>query len=481
MQQPLRTHKTKIICTIGPSCEDQGLMKEMILAGMDVARLNFSHGDLPWHREMLRRLREASLSSGRHLTIIGDLPGPKIRVGRLLQEPTYLKAGEKFVLTTEEIVGNEKRCTVRLPFAPSRLRPEDRIYLNDGIICLEVEEVEGSEIRCTVITGGELRSHKGVNIPDADLGVSAFTDTDSMWLSFCLENDIDVICQSFVQAKEDLRILKTKARKLGKEVFLIAKMERSRALANMEEILEEADGVMIARGDLGVEVPIEHVPVIQKEIIRRANELGKPVITATQMLESMTQSLRPTRAEASDVANAILDGTDCVMLSAETAAGNYPLEAVKTMARIAETIERNIPEWQGARKPGLQQLSSSSPPRELLASAVNAMLEKVKPIAIFVPTRSGATARSLAKFRPSAWIVAISSSSCTVNALALSRGVHPVYEPVHPEDWRGYISHWLKTRSMPEGLVLLTEGPSRLHPDASHRVEILDLGGFMDT
>jgi len=471
-REPLRDHKTKIICTIGPASQDEKMMEELIRSGMDVARLNFSHGDENWHREMISRLRRASEGSGRPLTLMGDLPGPKIRIGELAREPIWLEKAKEIILTTERVQGDQNRITVELPGFPQRLKPGDKVFLNDGLIGLEVLEIKGEEVRCLVVSAGELRSHKGLNLPGVDLGIQAFTPQDRKWLGFALKNGLDAVSQSFVESAQDLRAVRRAARELGRELFLIAKIERCRALDHLNEILEEADGIMIARGDLGVEMPIEQVPLIQKEIIAQANKLGKPVITATQMLESMTEHPRPTRAEAADVANAILDGTDCVMLSAESAVGRYPVEAVETLSRIARAVEgrgpvENQPSAKGAAEPVLA--------RDLLAASVGAILERVRPAAIFVPTRSGATARVIARFRPLPWIVAVTSSHETSCTLRFSRGIHPLWEPQHPADWREYIGGWLQGQGLTQGLVLLTEGPSSLHPEANHRVEILEL------
>lgn len=471
-KEPLRDHKTKIICTIGPASQDQEVMEELIGAGMDVARLNFSHGEENWHREMISRLRRASERSGRPLTLMGDLPGPKIRIGELAKEPIWLEKAKEITLTTERFAGDQNRISVELPGFPQRLKPGDKVFLNDGLIGLEVLEVKGEEVRCLVASGGELRSHKGLNLPGVDLGIQAFTPQDRKWLGFAIKNGLDAVSQSFVESAKDLRAVRLAARELGKALFLIAKIERCRALDNLDEILEEADGVMIARGDLGVEMPIEQVPLIQKEIIAKANRLGKPVITATQMLESMTEHPRPTRAEATDVANAILDGTDCVMLSAESAAGRYPVEAVETLSRIARAVEGRGP---GQAPPPAEAAGQPVMARDLLAASVGAILERVRPAAIFVPTRSGATARGIARFRPVPWIVAVSSSQETSCTLRFTRGIHPLWEPEHPVDWRKYIGEWLQDQGFARGLVLLTEGPSSLHPEANHRVEILDL------
>ncbi|MGC8602478.1 MAG: pyruvate kinase, partial [Desulfomonilaceae bacterium] len=332
-------NKTKIVCTIGPASNSPEIMKQMILAGMNVARINFSHGDFAEHKEVIKNIREVSAELGRDTAILADLPGPKIRIGTLNQEPAVLRSGDKFCLTIDEIQGDRNRVSVNLPTLPQAVKTGDQIFLNDGLIELEVTDIIGHDINCVVRVGAELRSKKGLNLPGISLGISAFTDHDYECLRFALDNQVDAVSQSFVESALDIGALRDAASVLGASPFVIAKIERSRALENIDEILAAADGIMIARGDLGVETPIERIALVQKEIMAKANILGKPVITATQMLESMTSNRRPTRAESTDVANAILDGTDCVMLSAESATGSYPVDAVATLARIAAVTE----------------------------------------------------------------------------------------------------------------------------------------------
>ena len=314
-------------------------MEQMILAGMDVARLNFSHGDFATHAKVIETLRSAALTTGSAVTIMADLPGPKMRVGQIADEPLNLKAGDLLTLTTEELVGDRNRISVTFSRLPHVVKPADTLFLNDGIIQLEVISVKGNDVACRVIAGGELRSRKGLNLPGINLGISAFTERDHECLKFAMQMGIDAVSQSFVESEKDIDAVRNAANALGYNPFIIAKIERSRALDNIDGILEAADGIMIARGDLGVEIPIEQIALVQKRIMQKACQIGKPVITATQMLESMTTNRRPTRAEATDVANAVLDGTDCVMLSGESATGMYPVEAVSMLGKIAATIE----------------------------------------------------------------------------------------------------------------------------------------------
>ena len=331
--------KTKLVCTIGPASASSEIMVQMLRAGMNIARLNFSHGDFSWHKTAIDSLRRAARTAGRPVTIMADLPGPKMRIGQLSEEPVELMRGDAFTLTTLEIIGDRQRAFVNYPRLTMDVKPGDTLFLNDGIIQLEVVTVEGSEVRCRVLVGGELRSHKGLNMPGIELGVSAFTEQDHACLKFALENGVNAVSQSFVETSADIEAVRKAAALLGFHPFIIAKIERAGALDHIDEILKAGDGIMIARGDLGVETPIERIAMVQKQLIVRANLFGKPVITATQMLESMVDHFRPTRAEATDVANAILDGTDCVMLSEESAMGKYPVEAVNMLSKIAVATE----------------------------------------------------------------------------------------------------------------------------------------------
>ena len=472
---PAPSHKTKIIATLGPACESPEVLREMILAGMNVARLNFSHGDFPAHRRLLETVRAAARAAGRRVAILADLPGPKLRLGPIAGEPLELKTGEFFTLTTEEITGDERRAGVTFPRLPEAVRPHDTIFVNDGLIQLEVIDIQGNNVNCRVAAGGELRSRKGINLPGIALGVSAFTNHDRECLKFALEQGVDAVSQSFVESGEDILAVRQFAQGLGYRPFIIAKIERANALKGLDGILEAADGIMVARGDLGVEIPIEQIAGVQKQLVRRANLLGKPVITATQMLESMTGNRRPTRAEATDVANAILDGADCVMLSGESATGKYPVDAVAMLARIAATIEPYHPGRQ-ARKILRNREAAGLPGfTELITLSVDAALEKTAPAAVFTPTRSGATARSLARFRPRVWIVAVSSQEATCQQLLFTYGVYPIWEPNHPQDWKRYVRRCLQDLKISGEFAVLTEGPSSLHPEANNRMELLDL------
>ncbi|MGP8051021.1 MAG: pyruvate kinase [Desulfobaccales bacterium] len=472
---PLPTHKTKIVATIGPSCESPEVLGKIIAAGMNVARLNFSHGDFATHRRLIENVRAAAGAAGRRVAILADLPGPKMRIGQISGEPIELKPGDAFTLTTEKITGDQRRAAVTFSRLPEVVKPRDTLFLNDGLIQLEVTDIHGNNLICRVIVGGELRSRKGLNLPGISLGISAFTDHDRECLQLALECGVDAVSQSFVESGEDVAAVREAARALGHQPFIIAKIERRNALNNLDSILAAADGIMIARGDLGVEVPIEQIAGVQKRLMRQANLLGKPVITATQMLESMVANPRPTRAEATDVANAILDGTDCVMLSEESAMGQYPVEAVAMLAKIAAAIEPFRP-GEGVRKMLRRSgMDSQTGFTDLIALSVDATLERIAPAAIFVPTRSGATARSLARFRPPVWIVAVSSQEATCQQLLLTYGVQPVHEANHPEDWKNYARRYLQANEMTGEVAVLTEGPSSKDPEANNRMELINL------
>jgi pyruvate kinase len=477
---PFPPNKTKIVCTIGPASQSREVMEQLLLAGMNVARLNFSHGDFSGHKDVIEDLRAAARATGRRLSIMADLPGPKMRIGKLDPEPIDLKPGDQFTLTTDDVVGDAHRVGVTFAPLPQVVKPGDTLYLNDGLIQVDVEQVQGSDVRCRVVVGGELRSRKGLNLPDIDLGISAFTEHDYNCMKFALENGVDAVSQSFVENAADIQAVRDAAAALGYHPFVIAKIERSRALQYLDDIITAADAVMVARGDLGVELPIEQIPVVQKQIMRQANMRAKPVITATQMLESMTSNRRPTRAETNDVANAILDGTDAVMLSGESAMGSYPVDAAAMLAKIAAAIEpyRTMMSPRDLFR-GID-LKGKVPPAKLIDLGVETVLEYADPAAVFVPTHEGDTARSIARFRLPIWIVAVSSQEATCQELQFSSGVYPVYRAEHPERWNAYVAAWLSNEGIEGKLAVVTEGPSSSHPDANNRLEIVDLSRLGD-
>ena len=420
---PLQKRRAKIICTIGPSCSTEAALRELIRVGMDVARLNFSHGSHQNHARHLKTLRHVAAEEGKTICILQDLQGPKIRTGMLKgHQAVALKSGGQVTITTRDVEGTAELISTTFKGLADEVRPGTCILLSDGRIELRVVSVSGDEIECQVLNGGTLGEHQGINLPGAALSIPALTDKDRKDLEFGLEHGVDAIALSFVRSAADVLEAKKIIASHKQDVPVIAKLEKPQALDQLEEILEASDGVMVARGDLGVEMPPERVPVIQKHVIRRAAEWRKPVIIATQMLESMIENPRPTRAEASDVANAIFDGTDAVMLSAETASGRYPKEAVCMMAKIVVEAESNMAEFMQPRRRSHRGLSISETICESIAHAA----EDLHIAAIAVFTETGNTARMISKFRPKASIYAFSHVPAVCNRMNLFWGVQPV-------------------------------------------------------
>lgn len=469
----LAAHKTKIVATIGPASDSPEMLERLVRAGLNVARLNFSHGEFTGHAQTIARIRAAEKATGRRVAIMADLPGPKMRLGKIEPEPIQLAPGDMFTLTSEEIVGNAQRVSMSFDRLSKVVKSGDRLFLNDGLVQLIVERVSGNDVGCRVAVGGELRSKKGLNLPGIDLGMSAFTDHDRACLEFALQQGVDAVSQSFVETAADLDAVRAVAKATGKQPFVIAKIERADALKNLDAILKSADGIMVARGDLGVEVPIEEMAILQKQLIAKANAAGKPVITATQMLESMTASRLPTRAEATDVTNAILDGTDCVMLSGESAMGKYPEESVAMLAKIAARAEAQraaarLEEPREHRRPARPTTAA-----EAISEVVEHAMATVPCAAVFIPTRTGTTARMLSRFKPAVWIVALSRDADVCQGLAFSCGVHPVQCADDPESWREFARNWLHEHQVSGDVAMLVAGPSTRNPDANHRLEFL--------
>jgi len=416
--------RAKIVGTLGPASNSEATFRALVRAGLDVARLNFSHGTHPEKLALIEMVRNVAAEEGRDICILGDLQGPKIRTGKLENHtPVQLEAGKKLVITPRDIPGNAGVISTTFKTLAENLESGARILLSDGLIELRVTAVIGDDVECEVINGGLLGENKGINLPGIAVRVPSLTEKDEADLEFAVKNGVDALAVSFVRTGEDVRLVKERLKALSADTWVIAKLEKPRAIEHLEEILEIADGIMVARGDLGVEVPPEKVPAIQKHIIRRASEHRKPVITATQMLESMIENPRPTRAEASDVANAIYDGTDAVMLSAESAAGKYPVEAVKMMSRIVIETESQIRETgsQHDVRPSTR-LSIAETICESMAHAARDL--DVKAIAVF--TETGNTARQLSKYRPDPPIYALSSVTQAINRMCLLWGVHPI-------------------------------------------------------
>ncbi|MDI6795960.1 MAG: pyruvate kinase [Desulfatibacillaceae bacterium] len=416
---------TKIVCTIGPSSESPEVLTALMQNGMSVARINFAHGSYDEHREKIRQVRHTAAKLGKPVAILQDLAGPKIRVRELAGQGLRLEKDDVLILTTGPGDGRGNRVSISHPSLPGEVYPRDPILLADGLLELEVVSTTETDIVCRVLNGGLLTSNKGINLPTRSLSVPALTEKDVKDLAFGLENDVDFVGISFVRTADD--VLEVKRLMGENQKPVIAKIEKHEAVKNIDEILEVADGIMVARGDLGVEIPLEQVPGVQKMLIKKANLVGKPVITATQMLRSMVDSPRPTRAEATDVANAVLDGTDAVMLSEETAMGAYPQSAVLYMARIAGNAEIHLADVRKMPQPLTKEVGES------VALAACVLAEHLNAEAIVVSTVSGSTAKRLSRFRPTCPIIALSPKKRTLAELCLYWGCMPYLVPP-PED-----------------------------------------------
>ncbi|MCK4402162.1 MAG: pyruvate kinase [Dehalococcoidia bacterium] len=426
ISDPNLFRKTKIVCTIGPASGSKGMIEKLALAGMNVARLNFSHGTYEQHAAHIEAIRRISSKLSLPLAILQDLPGPKIRTGELKKETVWLKEGDDFTLTNKQVVGDEHIASVSLASLPNDVSPGNIIFLNDGAIKLEVASTTDSEIRCKVVVGGILAPKRGVNIPGVRLNVPSITDEDLSHLLFGLEHGVDFVALSFVREAADVRQLRQFLQAKGADVPLIAKIEKHEAVGNIDEIIAEADGIMVARGDLGVEIPLKRVPLVQKELISKCNRVGKPVIVATQMLQSMIHSPFPTRAEVSDVANAILDGTDAIMLSGETAIGKYPEEATLMMRRIAIETEIALPYHRILSEKKETLIPQTD---DAISYAACHIAEQLGAVGIIAYTTSGSTAQRVAKYRPKAPILAIAPKDSVRRKLALYWGVSPYQVP----------------------------------------------------
>ncbi|MFC5468888.1 pyruvate kinase [Cohnella suwonensis] len=416
--------KTKIVCTIGPSSESLENTKKLIAAGMNVARLNFSHGDFEEHGNRIRTIRQACKELNKTVAILLDTKGPEIRLGKLKEEPLELVQGEYLTLTTEEILGDINRVPITYKELPGDVHVGSTILIDDGLIGMTVVDIQGTEIKCQIVNSGQIKSKKGVNVPGVAISMPGLTEKDIGDIKFGIEIGVDFIAASFVRRASDvLEIRELLERHDARHIHIISKIENQQGVDNLDEILEVSDGLMVARGDLGVEIPAEEVPLVQKLMIEKCNRAGKPVITATQMLDSMQRNPRPTRAEASDVANAIFDGTDAIMLSGETAAGKYPVESVETMSRIAVRAESALHYREIFTKQANAQQTSVT---EAISQAVaNAALD-LDAKAIVTSTESGYTARMISKYKPKSQIIAVTPVEQVLRRLQLVWGVNPV-------------------------------------------------------
>ncbi|CQR54748.1 pyruvate kinase [Paenibacillus riograndensis] len=417
--------KSKIVCTIGPASESLENIKKLILAGMNVARLNFSHGDFEEHGNRIKTIRQASQELGKTVAILLDTKGPEIRTGKLEVEPIELVQDEYLTLTTEEILGDQNRISVTYADLPSDVQVGSTILIDDGLIGLTVVDIQGTEIKTRIVNGGTIKSKKGVNVPGVAISLPGITEKDTNDIIFGIEQDIDFIAASFVRKASDVQEIRALLEKHNaSHIQIISKIENQQGVDNLDEILAVSDGLMVARGDLGVEIPAEDVPLAQKLMIQKCNIAGKPVITATQMLDSMQRNPRPTRAEASDVANAIFDGTDAIMLSGETAAGKYPVESVLTMSRIAEKAESALNHREIFMK---QQIAQETTVTEAISQSVAISALDLNAKAIISSTVTGHTARVVSKYRPKSQIIAVTTQERTMRQLALVWGVTPVH------------------------------------------------------
>ncbi len=416
--------KTKIVCTIGPSSESLENTKKLISAGMNVARLNFSHGDFEEHGNRIKTIRQACQELGKTVAILLDTKGPEIRTGKLGVDVIELVQGEYITLSTEEFLGDKDRIPVTYKDLPSDVSIGSTILIDDGLIGLTVVDIQGTEIKCQIVNSGPIKSKKGVNVPGVAISMPGMTEKDANDIKFGIEMGVDFIAASFVRRASDvLGIRELLERHDARHIHIISKIENQQGVDNLDEILEVSDGLMVARGDLGVEIPAEEVPLVQKLMIEKCNRAGKPVITATQMLDSMQRNPRPTRAEASDVANAIFDGTDAIMLSGETAAGKYPIESVQTMSRIAERAESALHYREIFTKQANAQQKSVT---EAISQAVANSALDLEAKAIVTSTESGYTARMISKYRPKSPIVAVTPVDQVLRRLQLVWGVTPV-------------------------------------------------------
>jgi len=466
--------ETKIVATLGPSTRSEAVLRQIIEAGVDVVRVNFSHGDHATHASQIALTRRLAAETGRVVAVLQDLQGPKIRIGRLARGAFELREGSRFVITTKDVSGTRERVSTTYARLPGDVRPGDPLLLDDGLIELAVTAVSPTEVECTVVRGGVLRARKGVNLPGVMISAPALTPKDRDDLRFGLSEGVDIVALSFVRRPRDAGVARRVMSAAGRSVPLLAKIEKPEALDRLDGILRAFDGVMVARGDLGVELSAEKVPVAQKRIIDRANRAGKPVITATQMLESMTHSPRPTRAEASDVANAVLDGTDAVMLSGETAIGEYPVETVQAMDLIVREAETMATPSAGGTE------GRRTKAHAVCHAAVTLVAEAgAEALAAF--TRSGRTARILSKLRPGVPVYALCERESTARQLALWRGVAPLVVERHGRggDVTARVAEELRARSLVGrgGTVVVVGAAPGTPAGRTNFIRLLRLGG----
>ncbi|MFC4030822.1 pyruvate kinase [Streptomyces polygonati] len=470
--------RAKIVCTLGPAVDSYEQLKTLVEAGMNVARLNFSHGSHSEHQDRYQRVRKVAEETGRAVGILADLQGPKIRLGKFADGPVELVAGDEFTITTDDVLGDKSLCGTTYKGLPGDVSQGDPILINDGNVALRVIEVEGSRVRSLVVEGGVISDHKGINLPGASVNVPALSEKDIDDLRFALGMGVDMVALSFVRDAKDVRDVHRVMDEEGRRVPVIAKVEKPQAVHNMEEIVAAFDAVMVARGDLAVEYPLEQVPLVQKRLVEMCRRNAKPVIVATQMMESMITNSRPTRAEASDVANAILDGADAVMLSAESSVGKYPVETVKTMSRIVEAAEEEL------LCRGLAPLAPGKKPRTqggAVARAAAELADFLDAKSLVAFTKSGDTARRLARYRVPEPVLAFTTDPATRNQLALTWGVE-AYVVEHVETTDAMVElvdrEMLKHSEYTTGdTVIITAGSPPGEPGTTNLVRVHHLGG----
>ncbi|MCX7880481.1 MAG: pyruvate kinase [Ignavibacteria bacterium] len=470
----IRNARTKIICTIGPASSSIEIISKLIAKGMDVARLNFSHSTHEVHAQLIQNIRLASKELGKEVGILQDLQGPKIRIGKVENDSVWLQEQQEFVVTTQQLeVGNSKIVSVNYPNIIEDAQQSTKILIDDGYIILEVVSVSEDKIVTKVVKGGQLKSNKGFIIPMVKTSIPAITDKDIADLKFGLENGVDLVAMSFVRSARDIVELKTIMKLYGKILPVIAKIERAEAIENIDEIINESDGIMIARGDLGLEMDAEKVPVLQKEITRKCRLKGKPVIIATQMLESMIQNPRPTRAEASDVANAVFDGADSLMLSAETSVGNYPVEAVDYMNKIILEAESN---QSFVEKQVGSEVDAPNYIYDAVARASCVLSEQIDADGIIALTKNGFTPINLAKYRPKSPIIALTDSVDVIRKLSYVWGVDGfIFQPSNNQNLNNEIVNFIQQSGIPKRVnkFVVTTCSTATSIDADNSIRIL--------
>ena len=472
--------KTKIVCTIGPACESEEMLEKMIKAGMNVARINFSHGTHEEHKIKIDRIKRIRKELGISVAILLDTKGPEIRTGKLESAPATLVAGEEFVLTAEEVLGNSKKVSITYKSLSKNLTKGDTLMIDDGLIELSVKQITDTDIICKVRTGGDLGNNKSVNVPGVSIDMPYMSERDKADLLFGIENDVDYIALSFVRTAQDVKEVKAFLQSNDSyNIDLISKIENREGVQNISEIIDVSGGIMVARGDMGVEIPFEELPRIQKDIIKSCYSAGKKVITATQMLESMIHNARPTRAEITDVANAIYDGTSAIMLSGETAIGAYPLKSLETMHKIAEETESHIDYKNFYRKAGLENTMKVDI-TNAISDATCRAAQELNAAAIVAVTLSGNSARMIAKFRPATPIIAVTPNEKTYFQLAMSWGILPIkneYIENSHELLNDVSSKIIAHNIVEDGDIVVMTGSSQYSPGVTNMLQAHVVGG----